>query len=120
VIAAPTLQELPGLAVLKWIDIPVLAMAKDGSIVFANQAFADMIGYTPEMVQVLTYRQIFGPTPEVGSPLAVMRASADLMVELAHLDGSVVQAKVSEPFLVGDEMALATFRDMTDQLWLEY
>ena len=34
-------------------------MAQDGGVVFANRAFADMIGFTPEMVRVLTFRQIF-------------------------------------------------------------
>ena len=112
------LTGLPALAVLEWIEVPVLGMAQDGSIVFANWAFADMIGYTPEMVQGLTYEHIFSPTTDMGSPMAVMRANAHLVIELGHLDGSVVRVKVSEPFLLSDDgMALATFHDMSEQLW---
>ncbi|MET0474893.1 MAG: PAS domain-containing protein [Mycobacterium sp.] len=115
---AGPLKGLPALAVLEWLEVPVLAMATDGSIVFANWAFADLIGYTPEMVQGLTYEHVFGPTAGTGTPMAVMRANAHLVIELGHLDGSVVQVKVSEPFLVSEDgVALATFHDMSEQLW---
>jgi nitrogen-specific signal transduction histidine kinase len=42
------LKLVPALEVLEWIDAPVLALSNDGTIPFANWAFADMIGLTPE------------------------------------------------------------------------
>jgi PAS domain-containing protein len=101
-------------------DVPVLALARDGTIVFANWAFADMLGQTPEWVLGLTYREIFGPVVGGDSPIAALTANADLVIQLAHLDGSSVQAKVSDTLLLGDdEVALTSFDDMTDELWLE-
>ena len=39
-----TLKQLPALVVLERIPIPVLAIANDGALVFANSAFSDMVG----------------------------------------------------------------------------
>ncbi len=45
------LNELPALVVLDRLPVPVLAIAEDGgAIVFANSAFADMLGYPAEAV----------------------------------------------------------------------
>ena len=117
----PSLADLPTLALLEWIDLPVLGMARDGSIVFANWSFARMLGYTPEMVQAMSYDHLFGLVPEGGSPLAVLRANAELTIDLTHLDGSFVQAKVSEPFPFGSgDVTLTTFHDVTEQPWEGY
>ena len=39
------LTRLPALVVLERIPVPSLAMARDGIILFANTAFAEMVGY---------------------------------------------------------------------------
>ena len=38
------LTELPALVVLERFPVPVLAIAEDGSVIFANGAFGDMVG----------------------------------------------------------------------------
>ena len=53
------LEQLPTLLILERFPVPVLAIAADGTILFANTAFADMVGRTPEAVKVLTFAQIF-------------------------------------------------------------
>jgi hypothetical protein len=114
------LKLVPALEVLEWIDAPVLGLANDGSIPFANWAFADMIGLTPEMVTSLTYLLIFEALPEAATPIAAMRTQEYRIVELTHLDGTTVKAKMSECLLLGDaEVALATFDDMTEHAWFE-
>jgi hypothetical protein len=48
----------------------------------------------------------------------VLRAYADLVVDMLHLDGSSVRARMSEPLVVGvGELAVVAFDDMTD-LWV--
>ncbi len=42
-----TLKQLPALVVLERIPVPVLAIAKDGALVFANSAFSEMVGRGP-------------------------------------------------------------------------
>ena len=44
------LTRLPAVVVLERIPVPTLAMARDGIILFANTAFAEMVGYGQDRV----------------------------------------------------------------------
>ena len=115
------LKELPALVVLERIPVPVLAIAEDGTILFANNAFAEMLGRSAEAVTALKFRQIFHTLPGEESAVSVVRAHADLVVELMHSDGSVVRARMSKSALLrgDDPVALATFQDLTERLWVD-
>jgi PAS domain S-box-containing protein len=115
------LKELPALVVLERFAVPVLAIAEDGTLLFANAAFADMLGYTPEAVTSLKFREIFHTLPADESAVSVVRAYADLIVELLHHDRSIVRARMSKSALLrgDDPVALATFQDLTERLWAE-
>jgi PAS domain S-box-containing protein len=119
--AMATLEQLPALVVLERIPVPVLAIAEDGSILFANRAFAEMLGYSTEAVVSLKFHEIFHTMPPDESPVSAVRALADLIVELAHVDGSTVRARMSRSALWrgDDPVALATFVDLTEQLWTD-
>ena len=115
------LKQLPALVVLERVPIPVLAVGHDGSILFTNTAFATMVGFEPEEVLSLRFREIFHEAPESGSLLSVVHAHANEVVKLAHKDGSVVRALMSKSAAMraDDQFALATFQDMTEQLWVK-
>ena len=115
------LKQLPALVVLERIPVPVLAIAKDGAVVFANSAFSEMVGRAPEEVLTLKFDQIFHLAPGAESPVSVVQALANMVVELAHRDGSSVRALMSRSALIraDDDIALATFQDLTEQLWLD-
>ncbi len=115
------LKELPALVVLERFPVPVLAIAEDGTILFANAAFAEMLGYSANVVTTLKFRQIFKTMPAEDSAVSAVRAHADLIVELAHADGSIVRARMSKSALLrgDDPVALATFQDLTERLWVE-
>jgi PAS domain S-box-containing protein len=115
------LRELPALVVLERIPVPVVAIAHDGTILFANEAFAAMLGYDQDTVVALKFEQIFQTLPLDESAVSVVRAHADLIVELLHLDGSTVRARMSKSALLrgDDPVALATFQDLTEQLWVD-
>jgi PAS domain S-box-containing protein len=116
-----TLKQLPALVVLERIPVPVLAIAKDGAVVFANSAFSEMVGRAPEEVLSLNFDQLFHLAPTAESRVSVVQALANMVVELAHKDGSSVRALMSRSALIraDDEIALATFQDLTEQLWLD-
>ncbi len=115
------LKELPALVVLERFPVPVLAIAEDGTILFANGAFAEMLGYSAEAVRALKFREIFHTLPAEESAVSVVRAHADLIVELVHEDGSIVRARMSKSALLrgDDPVALATFQDLTERLWVD-
>jgi PAS domain S-box-containing protein len=113
------LTQLPALAVLERLPVPVLAIAHDGSILFTNTAFAEMVGREPDEVLSLRFHQIFHRAPVSEPLLSVVHALANMVVEMAHQDGSVRRALMSGSALMraDDKFALATFQDLTQQLW---
>jgi PAS domain S-box-containing protein len=117
------LKELPALVVLERIPVPVLAIAQDGAVLFANTAFSEMVGRDSDEVLSLKFDDIFHLplTTESESPISVVQALANMVVELAHRDGSSVRALMSRSALIraDDNIALATFQDLTEQLWLD-
>lgn len=115
-----TLRQLPALVALERIPLPVLAVDDEGTILFANTAFADMLGQDPDDVVSLRFRQVFDQAPPEEATLPIMHALANLVVTLAHRDGSTVRALMSKSALQRDDdrVALVTFQDLTEQLWL--
>jgi PAS domain S-box-containing protein len=117
------LKQLPALVVLERIPVPVLAIARDGTLLFANSAFSEMVGRASDEVLSLKFDDIFhlSPTTECESPIDVVQALANMVVELAHGDGTSVRALMSRSALIrsDDDIALATFQDLTEQLWLD-
>jgi PAS domain S-box-containing protein len=116
-----TLKQMPAPVVLERIPVPVLAVAHDGSILFTNTAFAEMVGCEPDEVLSLHFQQIFQNAPISEPLLSVVHALANMVVELGHKDGSVVRALMSTSALMraDDQFALAVFEDLTEQLWEE-
>ena len=114
------LKQLPALVVLERIPVPVLAIAQDGTVLFANTAFSEMTGWASDEVLSMKFDDIFHLAPTTESPVSVVQASANMLVELAHRDGSSVRALMSRSALIrsDDNIALATFQDLTEQLWL--
>ncbi|WP_209305695.1 PAS domain S-box protein [Mycobacterium sp. PS03-16] len=115
------LRQMPALVLLERFPVPVLAIADDGAILFANEAFADMVGHRQADVATMRFRQLFHTVPADESALSVVHAHADLVVELAHRDGSIVRARMSKSALLRDDdpVAVATFLDLTERLWSE-
>lgn len=116
-----TLKQLPALVVLERIPVPVLAIGQDGSILFTNTAFAQMVGFEPDEVLTLKFHELFHDAPASESLLSVVHALANMVVRLTHKDGSVVRALMSRSAVLraDDEFALAAFQDLTEQLWEE-
>ena len=114
------LEQLPARVVLERMPVPVLAIGQDGSLLFANAAFAEMLGYSTETVLTLKFLEIFHTAPIDASPVSAVHAYANEIVSLMHSDGSIVRAKMSKSALMreDDPVALATFEDLTEHLWV--
>jgi PAS domain S-box-containing protein len=117
--ALETLAATSALEMLDRVPIPVLAVGQGGVILFANSAFAEMVGRCAEGVLGMRFGEIFCTSPTDDSAVSFMREFAGLVVELAHADGSVVLARMSKSALMrtADQLTLTAFQDITEQLW---
>ncbi|MEB4210090.1 PAS domain-containing protein [Mycobacterium sp. 94-17] len=113
------LSELPAVVVLERFPVPTLAIARDGTILFANTAFASMVGYQPENVAGLAFSQLFHMDPAALSALSSVDALANMVVELRHSEGWTVRARMSKSALLrrDDPVTLVTFDNLTERLW---
>ena len=101
-----TLKQLPALVVLERIPIPVLAIANDGALVFANSAFSEMVGRGREDMVSMKFEEIFHLALTEESAVSVVQSLANEVVELAHQDGSSVRALMSRSALIRPTMIL--------------
>ena len=115
------LRQLPALVVLERFPVPVLAVTDDGEILFANSAFSEMLGCSTDALRTQGFHEIFRTMPAGESAVEVLRAHADLIVELAHADGTTVRANMSRSAVQrdDDEFVLVVFQDLTERLWVD-
>lgn len=115
------LTRLPALVVLERLPVPSLAMTREGIIVFANTAFANMVGYRQDALAGLTFPDVFRTVPAAVFGLFDVDALSNLVVELKHCDGWTVRARVSKSAMMrrDDQFVLVTFQDMTELLWMD-
>ena len=57
------LTRLPAVVVLDRLPVPSLAMARDGIILFANTAFAEMVGHPQDGLAGLAFPETFHTVP---------------------------------------------------------
>ena len=113
--------RLPAVVVLERIPVPSLAMARDGILLFANSAFAEMVGYRQDSLVGLPFAEIFHTAPAVVAALSGVDALANLVVELQHGEGWTVRARMSKSALMrsDDPVVLVTFENLTERLWID-
>ena len=115
------LTRLPAVVLLERIPVPTLAMARDGVILFANAAFAEMVGHPQDSLSGLAFPEIFHAVPAELAVLSGVDALANLVVELRHREGWPVRARMSKSALMrrDDPVVLVTFENLTERLWVD-
>ena len=114
--AMDVLTRLPAVVALDRLPVPALAMSRNGMILFANTAFAEMVGYEQDVLAGSSFSEIFNTVPARASGVDAL---ANLAVELRHCEGWAVRARMSHSALMrrDDPLVLVTFEDLTDWLW---
>jgi PAS domain S-box-containing protein len=114
------LQRMPALVVLERLPAPALAVDRMGTILFANGAFCDMVGYLPDELASMSFEDIFHRLPADDRWVALVGTGAKRLVELRHRDGHSLWASMSKSAMRrrDDTVALVTFHDRTEELWL--
>jgi PAS domain S-box-containing protein len=115
------LTRLPAVVVLERLPVPSLAMARDGVILFANTAFAEMVGYRQERLAGLSFPEVFHTVPAALCTLSSIDALANLVVELRHCEGWTVRARMSKSALMrcDDPVVFVAFENLTERLWMD-
>jgi len=118
--AMDMLTRLPAVVALERLPISALARARDGIILFANPAFAEMVGYEQDGLAGSAIPEIFHPALARLAALSGVDAVADLVVQLRHYEGWTVRARMSKSALMrrDDALVLVTFDNLTDRLWV--
>jgi PAS domain-containing protein len=117
------LRALPALILLDRLPIPMLATGLDGVVVYANPAFATMLGHHPDNV-MLTGQQLPAllaghsatPPPDC---VTALRAASNVIVDWLHVEGFPVRSVISETVFVRttDEILLFGVTDITELIW---
>ena len=114
------LTRLPAVVVLERVPVPSLAMTRDDIILFANTAFAEMVGYRQDSLAGLAFPEIFHTVPAALCALSGVDALANLVVELQHCEGWTVRARMSKSALMRcDDPVVVTFENLTERLWMD-
>ena len=115
------LQRMPALVVLQRLPVPALAVDRMGTIVFVNSSFCDMVGYPPDELLSMNFEDMFFCVPADDSWVALVGTGAKRLVELWHKSGHTVWANMSKSAMRrrDDTVALVTFHDRTEELWLQ-
>jgi PAS domain-containing protein len=115
------LKRLPAVVVLERLPVPALAMGRDGIILFANMAFAEMVGYERDSLAGSAFPEIFHTVPVALCTLSGVDVLANLVVQLRHCEGWTVRARMSNSALMrhDDPVVLVTFDNLTEQLWMD-
>ena len=116
-----TLRRLPALRVLEQLPVPVVAVTEEGTVLYSNEAMAELLGLTREHLQAMNFRDVFETPLQSESAVAGLQRHANTLVELSHADGHVIRAVMSRSALqrADDDIALVTFHDLTEQLWAQ-
>jgi PAS domain-containing protein len=115
------LTRMPAVVVLERVTVPSLAMTRDGIILFANTAFAEMVGYLQDSLAGLGFPEVFHTVPAAVCGLSGVDALANLVVELRHREGWTVRARMSKSATMrsDDPVVLVTFENLTERLWTD-
>lgn len=112
------LGGLPATDVLDQFPVPVLALHKDGFVVYANRAFAEMLGWKHTTLLNVAVNELLA-SPNGKSAGEMIREKVGAMIDLRHREGWTVHALVSSSALArsDDPVSLVALHDVTEQLW---
>lgn len=116
---SPTVEprRTPALPALERIPVPAIALADDGAVLFANMAFAEILGCSREAITSMSYEEVFYALPTEETLFGVARLRADTG-DLQHLDGSTIFAKMSKMAVMrrAGPVAVASIDELMERL----
>lgn len=114
----PEPGQTPALLMLEQHPAPVIARADNGAVLFANAAFAEILGCSRDAVSSMSHEEIISALPTEETLFALARVRADTVGNLLPLDGSTLFVKMSKSATTrgADSVAIATFEELMQRL----
>jgi PAS domain-containing protein len=94
--------QIRALRVLTQHPVPVIAVADDGVILFANTAFADVVGCSCDALTSISYADICSFLPTDETLFAVTRLCPDTIGRLLQLGHATLFVKMRRSAIVSD------------------
>ena len=114
------LEALPATVLLERLPVPVLAVHVDGTLLYANGAFEQLVGCDRSELVGKPIGGLFIGSDAETSPFGLLRASVGQIVQLTHaVDGTIIRALVGESAFIRDDdpVVMVSFLDVTEELW---
>jgi PAS domain-containing protein len=113
------LDQLPDVALLSRLQMPVLAVARDGVIVFANPACQVMLGHPDVTITGRRLNDFLLAAETASDGVATLRAAAGQLTTWQGAHDQIVRAMVSQPLLVHAQSPLlfVGLTDVTEWAW---
>jgi PAS domain S-box-containing protein len=114
------LRQMPALVMLERLPAAALAVDRAGIVLFANRAFCDLVGYSCDELLATNFYNFFYTLPADDRWIVLVGTGVERLVELRHKYGHSVWAGMSKSAMRrrDDTVALVSFRDRTEELWL--
>jgi PAS domain-containing protein len=116
------LEQLPARVLLDRIPGPVLGVANDGVVAYANPAAVALFGYVDGAMHGLTIHSLLAGGEDLSTEacLGTLRVAGDSdVVDWTHSEGYRLQTAVSTPLLLRDTdpFLMVSITDVTDLNW---
>ena len=108
-------RQISALGVLAQYPAPVIAVAHDGAVLFANTAFAHLLGCSCDAVTSISYEDICSVLPTDETLFAVTRQGPSLM-PLSQVTFFAKMRRSAIPS-AADSDAVAMFEELMERLW---
>ena len=113
------LDDMPATDVLDLFPVPILALDRDGVIVYVNPSFANLVGYRSEELIDTPAASLLTDSQSSDAGIDCLRGRSRNRIDLRHRDEWTVHAVASASALMRDDdpVSLVAVYDLTDQLW---
>jgi hypothetical protein len=110
--------HVSALGVLEQCPVPVIAVADDGAVLFANTAFAHLLGYSCEAPTSISYEDICSALPADETLFAVTRLGPKAIGSLMQSGQATVFVKIrkSATLSAADSDAIVMFKELMQRL----
>ena len=111
-------RQISALGVLEQCPVPVIAVADDGAVLFANTVFAHLLGYSCDAVTSMSYEDICSVLPSDETLFAFTRLGQNTVGSLMPLGRATVFVKMRKSAIIGaaDSDAVAMFEELIERL----